>query len=303
MGRPVHIILNPTSRAGHAARAAHDITRALAERGIDPLLHLTERAGHAFELARNIADSGAEMIVAAGGDGTVHDTANGILRAQRSTALAVMPLGTGNDFAKVVPGAENIAAALETIARPAIRRFDVGLARWNGAEEFFVNGMGTGIDVEVVRQLGRVPSLPGPVKYLLALLRALAVYEAITLTARFNDAAIDRSVMMMAVGNGRCQGGGFYLTPNAAPDDGRLELCIVDAIPLWRVPLLLPLVLRGTHARHGAVSMRSFERVRFEARTGASLYFQLDGELREPRDTHAVDVEIRPAALSVVTAG
>jgi YegS/Rv2252/BmrU family lipid kinase len=273
----------------------------LRSRGVHATLHLTNAPGHAVELAHMLAADGADVVVAAGGDGTVHDVANGILRAGSNTALALLPLGTGNDFAKVVPGARSLKQALETIANPRIVRFDAGLASWVGGQEFFVNAMGTGIDVEVVRQITRMPRLPGPVKYLAGLFRALAVYDPVPLRAATSSEVLERTVMMMAVGNGVCQGGGFYLTPHAKPDDGLLELCVIDSLPMWKVPLVLQRVLRGTHAGHPAVTMRSIEQVRFEARGASALYFQLDGELREPAGATWLDVEVRKGALSVVT--
>jgi diacylglycerol kinase family enzyme len=173
---------------------------------------------------------------------------------------------------------------------------------WSTGSEFFVNGMGTGIDVEVVRQIHRLPRLPGPIKYLAGLFQALAVYRPVTLRATFGSEAIEQSVMMFAIGNGICQGGGFYLTPDARVDDGRLELCVVRAIPLWQVALVLPRVLRGTHGSHRVVTMRSFSKLRFDAQGGAPLFFQLDGELREPSGADWLNIEVRPAALSVAVA-
>lgn len=296
----VHVVLNPRSANGRNGRRSAALIESLRARGVEATLHLTQAAGHAAELARMIAADGAQMVVAAGGDGTVHDVANGILRAGTTTALAVLPLGTGNDFAKVVPGAKDLKRALDTIAAHRIVRYDAGHAAWHGGSEFFINGMGTGIDVEVVRQITRLPHLPGPVKYLLGLFRALAVYEPVSLRATIGPDVMDRTVMMMAVGNGVCQGGGFYLTPHAKPDDGQLELCVIDSLPMWKVPLVVPRVLRGTHGGHPAVTMRGFEKVRFEARGASSLYFQLDGELREPAGASWLEAEVRKNALNVV---
>jgi YegS/Rv2252/BmrU family lipid kinase len=242
------------------------------------------------------------MVAAAGGDGTIHEVANGLLCSETRIPLAVIPAGTGNDFVKLVPGAASRAGAYAVIARPAFRDFDVGFAEWPGGSEYFVNGMGTGIDVEVVRQISRQPRLPGPVKYLLGLLRALAIYRPVTLRATLPDEVIERSVMMFAIGNGVCQGGGFYLTPHAQPDDGVLELCVVQEIPLWKVAIVLPRVLRGTHVTHPAVIMRSFGELRFDATGPGPLFFQLDGELREPAGAHWLKVEVRPRALRVVVA-
>lgn len=296
----VQVVLNPQSANGRGGQRSTGLIAALRSRGVQAALHPTRAPGHAVELAHMLAEAGAEIVVAAGGDGTVHDVANGILRAGTATALAVLPLGTGNDFAKVVPGARNVDRALDTIARHRILRFDVGHAAWAGGEEFFINGMGTGIDVEVVRQIKRLPQLPGPLKYLAGLFRALAVYEPVSLRATTGAEVLERTVMMMAVGNGVCQGGGFYLTPHAKPDDGLLELCVIDSLPLWQVPVLLPRVLHGTHGSHPAVLMRPVERVRFEARGAAALYFQLDGELREPPKASWLEVAVRKSALNVV---
>ena len=297
----LHVILNPKSGGGQAGRQHGEIVRQLARRGIAAEVHLTKAPGHAVELARDIAGAGAHIVAAAGGDGTIHDVANGILEAGTSAALGVIPLGTGNDFAKVVPGAREPVGAYDVLAGAHTERFDVGHATWQGGSEYFVNGMGSGIDVEVVRQLKHVFALPGPLKYLLALVRALAVYRPIALTAQADREMLARRVMMMAVGNGICQGGGFYLTPHASPADGKLELCVIDALAAWQIPGVISRVLRGSHAGHRAVTMRSVERVRFES-DAKPLYFQLDGELREPPGAKWLDVEMRPRALSVVVA-
>jgi YegS/Rv2252/BmrU family lipid kinase len=295
----VHVVLNPTSGGGRAQRRGGDLVARLGQRGVRATLHYTRAPGHGVELAHMVATAGARVVIAAGGDGTIHDVANGILRSGSDTALAVLPLGTGNDFAKVVPGARTFETALAVIAQPRVLRYDAGYASWPGGDEFFINAMGTGIDVEVVRQIQRLPALPGAVKYLLGLLRALAVYKPVALEATMGTERMKRTIMMMAVGNGVCQGGGFYLTPTALPDDGRLELCVIDSLPLWKVPGALQRVLRGTHAGHPAVTMRSIERIRFQAQGADPLYFQLDGELREPPQASWLDVEVRRSAINV----
>jgi diacylglycerol kinase (ATP) len=299
----VHVILNPKSGGGRAARLREEIARELGRRGVAFELHHTEAAGHAVQLAGDVARRGASLVAAAGGDGTIHDVANGLLQSGATAPMAVIPAGTGNDFAKVVPGARTRAEAYDTIARPSFRPFDAGFVRWQGGEEYFINGMGTGIDVEVVRQILRLPAMPGLAKYLLGLFKALSVYRPLTLAARLPNEAITRTVMMFAVGNGICQGGGFYLTPHALADDGKLEMCAVAAIPLWRVPPVLLRVLRGTHAGHPVVTMRSFTAVRFETVGARPLFFQLDGELREPPGAYWLDVEVRPRALPVAVRG
>ncbi len=299
----VHVILNPASGGGRAGRLRDEIEHELQVRSVDFVLHETERAGHGRILAETAVKAGASLVAVAGGDGTLHDVANGVLRSGQQTPIAIIPAGTGNDFAKMVPGAESRTSAYDTVATPTVRFFDVGHVEWTGGSEYFINGMGTGIDVEVVRQIKRLPNWPGPIKYLAGLMRALAVYHPVTLRARLPDEDIERTIMMFAVGNGICQAGGFYLTPTAQVDDGRLDLCVVRRVPLWQVPFVLPLVLRGTHTRHAAVTMRSFERVRFESCDGRGLFFQLDGELREPQDAQWLEIAVQPGVLPVAVKG
>ena len=299
----VHVILNPKSGGGRAGRLRDEIARELAARRVGVEIHETKAAGHAVELAGDVARLRPTLVAAAGGDGTIHDVANGLLRSGHRIPMAVIPVGTGNDFAKIVPGAETRTAAYDTIAQPSFRDFDAGYVQWQGGGEFFVNGMGTGIDVEVVRQILRLPQLPGPLKYLAGLFRALAVYRPVTLRATLPDEVIEQSVMMFAVGNGICQGGGFYLTPQGRPDDAQLELCVVREIPLWRVPSVLTRVMRGTHGNHPVVTMRGFQNVRIDAVGPEPLFFQLDGELREPARASWLEIEVRPGILPVAVRG
>jgi YegS/Rv2252/BmrU family lipid kinase len=298
----VHVILNPKSGGGRGARLREEIERELSARGVGVVLHETQAPGHARDLVREAIAAGATLVAAAGGDGTIHDVANGLLRSEKRVPLAIIPGGTGNDFAKVVPGARTRDGAYDIIARPAFRDFDAGYVKWSSGSEFFVNGMGTGIDVEVVRQILHLPRLPGPLKYLLGLFRALAVYQPITARVTLPAEVIERSVMMFAIGNGICQGGSFFLTPQADPADGKLDLCVVAEIPIWKVAIVLPLVMRGTHGSHPVVTMRSFTGLRFDAVGKAPLFFQLDGELREPAGATWLTVEIRPRALTVAVA-
>ncbi len=300
--KTVAVILNPASGGGAGRRQRPQIERGLAERGVASTVIETRAPGDAVGLAPDLARSGTSRIVAAGGDGTIHDVANGILRANAgaSCALGVLPVGTGNDFVKVVPGARTLVGALDTIAKDRVRHFDVGHVRWQDNSEYFVNGMGTGIDVEVVRQIVRLPRLPGPLKYVVGLLRAVLRYKPVSLHAQMDEQRISQRVMIIAVGNGVCQGGGFYLAPKASPIDGKLDVTVVNELNLLGIARVIPRVLRGTQEGDPAVLMRTARSVRFEAADDRPLFFHLDGELREPAGLRALDIEILPAALPVL---
>ncbi|HEX7049443.1 MAG TPA: diacylglycerol kinase family protein [Longimicrobiales bacterium] len=305
---PVHVILNPAAGGGEGRRARPEIERELGFLRVPFTIEETDRPGHAIELAAAAAASGAGTVIAAGGDGTVHEVVNGLLRdaAPGATAgrpvLGVIPVGTGNDLVKVVAGSADRRKAYEVLGAGAIRRFDVGRAEWEGGAEYFVNGLGTGVDVEVVRQIRRLPRLPGVLSYLVGLLRALVRFEPIPLRVRMDGERIQRKVMIIAVGNGCCLGGGFYICPGAEPDDGRLDVCIVNELNVFQIARVLPRVLRGTHAGMPEVTLRRATSIEIAASGDSPLFFQVDGELREPPDARELRVSLERAILPVLAA-
>lgn len=297
---PLVVVLNPTSGSGAGRRLRGEVDMALRARGLEARIVPTEGRGHATELAAEAAAAGAPVVVAAGGDGTVHEVVNGLLRTGGDTALGLIPIGTGNDFVKVVPGTRRLPAAYDTLARGSVRRFDAARARWSGGSEFFVNAAGTGIDVEVVRQIEALGTLPGALRYVVGLLRALSRYRPVRMRVTPEGGApFERSVMLSAVSNGKCLGGAFRLTPDARPDDGLLDLCVVAELGVLPALRIVPKVLRGTHTQHPGVTMvrdRAFE---LEVLGEGPVFLQLDGELRRI-DGGSVHIEVMPAALRVV---
>ena len=266
----------------------------------------TASAGHAVNLARQAVEDGVRIIAAAGGDGTIHDVANGILQATEDApsdaALGIIPIGTGNDFAKVVAGATPWAEAVRTLAAGHGTAYDVGIARWGDQREYFVNAIGTGVDVEVVRQIQRLGRGAGPLVYLEGLFRALVRYRALPLSIAADGALQDQRVVLAAVSNGRCVGGMFRITPAALPADGRLDLCVVEDMPLLSQLALVPRILRGIHGSSPRVQSRRVREVILRVPAGLPLYFQIDGELREPAGVTELRIEVLPGRLRVIRA-
>lgn len=305
----LRVILNPMSRGGAGRRLRPDIEREFGSVAGGFEIVETQHEGHGVALAHAAVADGVSTIVAAGGDGTLHEVANGILRATEKggrspgdVALGIIPIGTGNDFAKVVPGARTRETAYETIRTGTPRMFDAGLAEWNGTREYFVNAMGTGIDVEVVRQIERLSRGSGPLVYLNGLMRALSFYRPIPLRIRADSEEIAARVMLIAVANGSCIGGTFKIAPGAQPDDGSLDLCIVDEMPILAQLAIVPRVISGTHESSSRVRTRRVRSVTLTVPPGEPLFFQLDGELREPAGITEVRVTIEEARLQIVAA-
>lgn len=300
------VILNPTSGAGTAQRLEEEILVGLEHRGIEADLVATTAAREGLRLGLEAARARVDLVIAAGGDGTVHEVANGLLTALSQgidgPVLGVLPIGTGNDFAKLVGPLNDLERSMDILVEGAVQRFDVGVAEWGDRRHWFDNAAGTGIDVEVVRQIfrKRAKRENAMLKYLKAVLKSLVSYEAIPLRVRMDDTIIERDTMIIVAATGRSVGGGFYVTPDAEPRDGLFDICVVNELSFLGALPVLARVLRGAHTRHGKVEMYRAAEVEIEALGRDPLFFQLDGELHEPPDARRLKLRVEPSALPVM---
>jgi diacylglycerol kinase (ATP) len=257
----------------------------------------THGPGHGTELAAQAARDGATCVVAVGGDGTVHDVANGLLQHNTAVALGVVPVGSGNDFAKLVGmyGHDTVRAVQRLVtAQP--KRFDVGQV----LGEWFVNSMGLGFGPEVVRVRNAMPGLKGFLSYLVPVYRAFAGFRAPRLELRSAEWAETGFVMMVEVCNGTTAGGSYRVAPRADPSDGRLDVCLVRRVSLLRFLIAVPRVMRGTHARMREVVMFQTRELTIRS-PDQPLVLHVDGELREPGVSHCT-VRVAARRLNVLVA-
>jgi YegS/Rv2252/BmrU family lipid kinase len=257
----------------------------------------TDRPGHAGELATAAARAGAERVIAVGGDGTVHEVANGLVAADSGAALGVVPVGSGDDFAKVV-GTFRLApeAAVARIVGSRPRRVDLGRA----CGEYFVNTCGFGFGAAVVQARNAMPHLKGFLSYLVPIVRTFAVFRPPRFTVEAAEHRETGEMMMVEICNGTTAGGSYRFAPGADVTDGRLDACLVRKVSIPRFLVALPRVMRGTHT-----TMREFALFRTARVTvrcpDAPLLLHLDGELREP-GVRECTVEVVPARLTVLMA-
>jgi len=292
------VILNPAAGHGRSARFRDEVLREAQARWGEVALSLTTGPGHAIALARSAPDEVARVI-AVGGDGTVHEVANGLMArdAGRRPPLGVVPVGTGNDFAKMT-GTARLAPrdAIAALSTGAVRQFDVGEA-WG---EHFVNSLGVGLDADVARRVNEYKHWPGALGYVVAALLAVLHRRTLPLRLEVDDASWSQPTTVLEVGVGPCAGGVFYLVPDARPDDGLLDVCAVGPFG-WRFLLTrAPLVLRGRHTQFKEVRMARGRRVRVTCEEGP-LTAHLDGELRTPGHD-SLEASLHPAALPVLVA-
>jgi diacylglycerol kinase (ATP) len=207
----------------------------------------TSRPGEASELAARAAER-HPIVVAMGGDGTVHEVAVGLLAS--SAALAVLPTGSGNDFATGL-GLTSPAAGAAAAGAGRVRVLDVGYF----AGRPFVNTVGLFLSGLVSLRAARIGRRLGRLRYVLASLRSLPFYRpqpavwelAGELTPR------DGRWLLAEIANGPQAGGGFRLAPDADYSDGRLDFCLIAPLKLGTLLRLFPAAARGGRIEHAGV--------------------------------------------------
>jgi diacylglycerol kinase (ATP) len=286
--------VNPCSGRGSGARLAPAIVKELHRLGVDAEMQLTRAPRHAIELVVDAVRGGAGEVLVAGGDGTIFETVNGMHRAGPSGArLGIIPIGTGNDFVKML-GLTDWRAACARIAAGGTRAVDLGRC----GEWCFANGVGIGFDAQVAHLANQIGWLSGTPVYALALVKALVLHHRTPAVRIEHDGGtLERRVTLIAIANGRCYGGAFVVAPGAALDDGLLELVVADALSRWRVLGLVPKVLKGAHLDHPAVTHHRVRRV--AVRSDEPLVVHADGEILA-LDAREVVVEMMPGALTVL---
>ena len=301
---PLRVIVNPAAAGGRGRKAARELFGAFDGRSLVYDAHYTEAPGHASRLAAEAVADGVGRIVVVGGDGTVHEVADGLIGcgAKQLPAVAVFPVGTGNDFYRMVGSDRSVAAVVALIEGGTVERFDVGRVEWDGGTRTFVNLVGVGIDVEVVRCRGRFSRLPGLLQYLASFLNAMVTFRAPQVhidTGTDNGQLITGATTLTVITVGPSIGGGFMINPEAKASDGKLDLCHVAAPGVLPILRLVPRAIRGTHGSSPVVTMRRLSRAVLRRPGGESMWFQTDGEL-SPESARELRVEVVPGAFPVL---
>jgi YegS/Rv2252/BmrU family lipid kinase len=286
----VFAIVNPLSGAGANPGIAAERVALLTGRGIADV-HLTERRGHAAELARTAVALGARTILAWGGDGTINEI--GSVVAGTSSALGIVPAGSGNGFAAELGVPWQAPAAVDVVLHGRDRLVDAG--ELNG--RLFFNIAGVGFDAVVAEQFNLRGTLGnrGMGPYVRIGITQTFRYPGATYRIRLDNEEIVSNALVIAFANGREYGNRIRVAPQALVDDGKLEALVVENRgPLSRLWLCRHLAL-GTADKAARVLTRSIESARVES--DGDLLYHLDGEIG--RAQGAVNVRIRPGLLKV----
>lgn len=295
----ITVILNPAAGRGKARKVRDRLLTALASSGLDHSFVETTGRGTGTALAKDAAER-SSIVVAVGGDGTVNEVASGLVNTP--AALAVLSVGSGNDFARTVGAPTEPEVLIERLRAPRIAHYDAGTVKMVHTHglidtRYFFNSAGIGFDASVARNVTSIRFLRGIPLYLLALLRTMIGYKPHYLKLRIEGHHRQNFYFLVCIGIGKWEGGGFMLTPDAKPDDGMFQVCGVTGRSISRILPILPSVMTGTHI--GKEHIETFDTNSMTIITTGGFPIHGDGEIFGWSVMRA-DVNIHPGALKVV---
>jgi diacylglycerol kinase (ATP) len=289
--REIALLTNPTSGRGKGARVRERAVARLREAGLTVRDLQGRDADEALDLARQCVADGVDALVVCGGDGMVHVAIQAV--ATTGTPLGIIPAGTGNDVARYfdIPRKDPDAAIDRVIT--GHRPLTVDLAR--SGSRYFVTVLAAGFDAVVNERANRMSWPKGQMRYNLATLAELRVFQPLPYTLRLDDRHITVEAMLVAVGNGASYGGGLRITEGAVLDDGLLDVVIIKRISKPDLVRTYPKLFKGTHVHHPQYEHHLARSVTVAA---PGIVSYADGERFGPLP---LTVECVPGALTVLT--
>ncbi len=304
MANKTKFIVNPNADMGRAWRTVADLKPLVEEFGGADWSG-TVYPTHATELAREAAEAGCRTVIAAGGDGTVHEVINGLMQVpeDRRPTLGIVPLGSGNDFAHSIGIHGNPAEALRQIYTGQPRRIDLGVFDiGRGKKEYFDNTFGLGFDATVTIRSHRLTWVRGFMMYLVAVLQTITLnFDTPMMHVHTDKESWEERTIMLVVCNGPREGGGFLVAPAAVNTDGMLNYAAIRKVSRLMMLRLVPEVMKGTHGRFKQVRLGELNHLELEADRPVTIH--ADGEIISGfgTDVRRVEVAVVPNALDVMT--
>lgn len=298
------VIVNPLAGAGKAGRHWDYASHVLSSRGVDFSASFTDSPATTRRLVTQFCSQGSEGIAVYGGDGTLSDTAAILSQMHSGPVLAVLPAGSGNDWARAIGFSHpDISAAVNSILKLRMKSLDTAVAEWENGRKHFLNSAGTGLDAIVLRRAIKSRRfIPFPkLSYILSL--AFSAFAPPVMHGKFtsDDGEYYRGgYTTFTAGVGCYSGGGMRLSPAALPDDGKLDGLCLTPLNFFTVVLNLGRVFDGTlHKTPWARSARSSV-LRLDALRHSPIILELDGEPVDVQGSSWLRLETIPESLKVI---
>ena len=293
------LIMNPTSGNGKSKKIWREISDELKKQHISFSFAFTDYSKHEEELVETAIKNGFTKIISVGGDGTLHHVVNGIMKQKlvetNTIQLAVIPIGTGNDWVKTYNIPTKIENSITIISKEKTILQDVGkLETENNIINYFTNVAGIGYDGYVVHKLKNLKRFGG-IAYLLSGLAGLLLYKPVDFTIEINEKKFQEKCLMVIFGNCKFSGGGMQFTKDVNPSDGLLDITIAKNLTLLDMVLNLLKLNNGKIVHHKKVETYKTNTLKvIPTSTVENPFIQADGELI---NTGSVSVSIIEKAI------
>ena len=283
-------IVNPAAGKGLGATLVPTLAADLGEAGLSVDVVASPAPGEAARLASHAVEDGYDQVIAVGGDGTAMEVANGLVGTD--TALALYPIGSGNDFSRALGYPRDRKRVGAFLASAPTRRIDVGDV--NG--RIFVNAAGVGIDGYVAERVIAAARVVGPtLGYFAGALHGIATYRPRQMRVTIDGAAREGPHMMVAACNGTHFGSGMRVAPNAKLDDGVFDIIVGGDLGRWDSLVALMKIYRGTHVN--GKTILAIRATSLDVELPEELTAQVDGEVER---TDGLRIRMRPRSLTVL---
>ncbi len=241
------LILNPAAGKNKATKVVEKAVPLLKNKGVHCEVQTSKFPGHTVQLAREFNLTNYDGIVAVGGDGTLFEMLNGLLKKHQSFDLPIgqIPVGTGNSFIKDLE-IQTIEDAVDKIASGKTRKVDVGFFKYSEGEHYFINLLGTGFVANVAHRAGKYKML-GPLSYVIGVFEEVVQLKSVPLEMTIDGKAYKRDYIFAEICNSTKTGGDMIMAPDARIDDGLLDVILLNKISKVNLLKIFPQIFKGTH--------------------------------------------------------
>jgi diacylglycerol kinase (ATP) len=250
----------------------------------------TEARFHALNSAREAVEKEYDIVVAIGGDGTVNETASALVNSE--TALGIIPVGSGNGLARALRIPLLMRQAIKTITRGEVRAIDAGMVD----NRYFFATAGMGFDAVLGKRFD-TSKVRGPAPYYLYGLQEFFRYNAPRYKITFDGRTVEKNAFIVAVANTKQYGANAIICPSAEPDDGLLDLAVIEDVNLATTLYYLPTLFTGKIEK--APVYEVFRSTNFEIHREAAAPYTLDGEVYDGEKK--LSYSLLPKALKIIT--
>lgn len=281
------VIVNPNAGKRKGEKDWLEIAAQLTAAGIEYISVFTEHRGHGVVLSRKYIENGYRNIIVVGGDGTLNEVVNGIFTQSHvptnEITLAMIPVGTGNDWCRMFNIPNDYKGAIKLIVKPKIFVQDTGTIKYissTGSEitRYFINMAGMGFDALVAKKTNKQKDQgkSNPMSYVVNILSSLFLYTNTKVNILLDGEKVVSDIFSMSVGICQYNGGGMKQAPGALPDDGLFDLTLIKPIGKFKIIRNIIKLFDGSFTRLPEVS--TYRSSKIIIHSDPPMYLEADGE-------------------------